>query len=285
MCAGECGPPASFPVDACTAALALDALGPVRALGLLALLDGVLEIERHVEQIFNVTLVIFQREELDTLRRLELIEEVNGATAGQQAVQHALLEVRRERSLDVPPQPVQVHQRALVAILQRDLVAVLPHEMRRFNSHRTDADAFDLQQRVIVSALVNVAVGVAADPILVRPEHHLFVDRVETLTARAPLWAGVIPDMVAVPTAPLPPEPPQGVDPPLPLPVDLIPGLPDGFKLEGSGLIGQRRGAGHPVVAGAGAPLRQRHLAGVQHRHVPAHILRRREQVPLDVSE
>ena len=67
--------------------------------------------------------------------------------------------MRREGPLDVPPQPVEVDEAALIVVLQGDLVAVLRQQAGELHPHRAQADRFDLQEGVVVGAFIDVTIG------------------------------------------------------------------------------------------------------------------------------
>lgn len=147
------------------------------------------------------------------------------------------------------------------------------------------ADGLDLQERIIVGALIDVPVGVSEDLILLGVRRHLPVlDRLRT-TAGALSRARGVPLQLAVQAPPLPPQATQGVDPALPLPADLVALFPDGLQLEAGGLFLQPGGAGDPVEALTRTPARVSHLADVELGHVPVRVLRNPQEIPLYVNQ
>lgn len=192
--------------------------------------------------------------------------------------------MRGEGALDLPPEALQINEGPLIPILQHDLVAVLGQQVRHLLAERTDTDGLDLQQRVIIGALIDVAIGVAGKLVLIAPEHDLHVDRLRRSTDGALLRAGGLP-AVAMHAAPLPPEPPHGVDPAIPLPLDLMPLLPDGFDLEPGCCLLEALDAGQPVEGRPLAEVLVAHLRGVQDAHVPVLVLCPPQQMTLDVAQ
>lgn len=192
--------------------------------------------------------------------------------------------MNRERPFDVPPEPIEVDERSLLAVLQSDLVAVPRQQMGGLVAQGADADRLDLQEGIIVRALIDVTISVAKKLILRGIDRHLLVLRVLALADRTRLGTDVQPLVPAGYALPLPPKPPHGVDPPLPLSVSGVALLPDRLQLEGGGLHLLRR-SGDPVEHLPGAVLRVDKLRDVQPGHVPVGVGLLLQQVSLNVPQ
>lgn len=190
-----------------------------------------------------------------------------------------------QRALDVPPEPLHVDELALRPGRRLHRVGVLRQQAGRLFPQRADADALDLQQRIVVGALIDVAVGVGGDAVLLGPDGHLLVAEGLRRARRAHLGRGVVPDVLAVDAKPLPSELAHGVDPALPLPADFRALFPDGLQPEAGRLPVGRRSPGDAVVALPGAPPGVRHLGDMEDALVPVGVRVRGEQVALDVPD
>lgn len=234
-----------------------------------------------------------QRELLDRLRGLELVEADQLLDAQQCAVGVELLQVAVHWDVQVSPEPVKVHpaldHTGVIkprtptpgVLLKEEVEVVQGHSTVGISSEHlwgvyadgADADSLDLHHGTALA--VELGVTVTDDEQIIRPvDRDLQILGGLKTAARTLPWRGCHPPMATHATPPLAVQIAEEVDPALPLCVAVVSFLEDRGELHPDGALHELLHSTDTVERRSMAEVRPRQLADVQHVLAPGTFVR-----------